>query len=301
MALAGTFLTGAGGASVGSLIFYSVAVKGYTRYRGTLIGALVMGFNMNWGPGAIGAFGLLFGLRWGDWAIADEAAGVLIGSSGVILTLAGGTSLFLLLPRWSTGTYEPGPTLRETVAVPGAKIQIIRVAAVYFVAAMTLSVVSVLVWRVNMEVAQEFANPEFALQALALTGGTGALLWGISTDFFPVRRLLITLAVLSLPAAGWRWVFDDPAVGTLLLSLVRGGLISLPWVLMADLLPVRHFAKLALPVTCVGWVGRAVGQFSWGWALAVWGREAFVWIVVVEAAAILALVIWHPRAQEAGE
>ena len=179
VALAGMFLAGASGASVGSLIFYSVAVKGYTRYRGALTGALAMGFNMNWGAGAIGAFCLLFGLTWGGWAIADEAAGVLIGSSAVILVLAGGISLLLLLPRWFTGTYEPGPTLRETVAVPGAKIQIIWVAAVYLVAAMILSVVWVLVWRVNMEVAQDFPIPEFAFQALALTGGTGALLWGI--------------------------------------------------------------------------------------------------------------------------
>ena len=52
------FFTGVGGALVGSLVFYAVAVKGYARFKGTLIGALGLLFNMGWGTGAVAAWGV---------------------------------------------------------------------------------------------------------------------------------------------------------------------------------------------------------------------------------------------------
>ena len=142
------------------------------------------------------------------------------------------------------------------------------------------------------------ADPEFGYRALALAGGVGALVWGVAADFFPVRRLLIILAVLSLPAAGWGWLLDDPEGGVLLLSLVGGGLVSLPWVLMAELLPGRHFAKLALGLTWVGLLGRMLGPLYWGSALAVWGVDSFFWIVLVEAGLLAAVVACRPRLPE---
>ena len=135
----------------------------------------------------------------------------------------------------------------------------------------------------GMMVGSVFRGPEFGFLDHALAGGIGALLWGIASDFFPVRQLLIILAVLSLPAAAWGWLMNDPEGGALLLSLVRGGLISLPWVLMAEVLPVRHFAKLALGVTLVGWFGSGLGPIYWGWALDFWGVDSFFWIVLAEA------------------
>ena len=96
----------------------------------------------------------------------------------------------------------------------------------------------------------------FGHQALALAGGIGALLWGVSADFVPVRWLLVALAVLSLPAAACLWLLDDPAVGALFLSLVWGGLVSLTWVLMAESLPANHFAKWPWPSP--GWACWAV-------------------------------------------
>ena len=294
VALAAVFLAGAGGAFVGSLVFYAVAVKGYTRFRGVLIGVLVMVFSMDWGAG-VGAFGLVFGLRLGGWASADEATGGLIGWSMVVLVLAAGISLFLLLPRWFTGAYGPGPTLRETIAVPGAKAQIAWVGAVCLVAAMTMGAGATHSRWVTAAMRPDFAYPEFGYQALALAGGVGALLWGVASDFFPVRRLLIALAVLSLPAAGWGWLLDDPAGGALLLALVRGGLISLPWVLMAEFLPGRHFAKLALAITWVGQVGVDLVQFFWISAFYFWGVEPFFGIFFVEVGVMVAVVACRPR------
>ena len=288
VALAGMFLVGAGGAFVGSLVFYTVALKGYRRFRGVLIGVLGMVFSVRLED-------LAFALGWGGWASADEATGLGIGWSAVVLVLAAGISLFLLLPRWFTGTYGPGPTLREALAVPGVKARVLWVAAVYVVSAMTTGAGTTPNRWVNLAMRPDFAYPEFGGLALVLAGGAGTLAWGVASDFFPVRRLLIALAVLSLTAPGWGWLLDDRAAGALLLSLVRGGLISLPWVLMADLLPGRHLAKLALAITWVAVFAGSVGNFYWTSANYVWGVNSLFWIGLAETALMVAVVAFPPR------
>ena len=61
-------------------------------------------------------------------------------------------------------------------------------------------------------------------------------------------------------------------MGALFLSLVRGGLVSLPWVLMAESLPANHVAKLALVLAwVVGSLGGSLGSLYWGLHLYVWG------------------------------
>ena len=45
----GMFVMGVGSSAVGLLVFYAIAVKGATRYKGTLIGALGMVFTMRFG------------------------------------------------------------------------------------------------------------------------------------------------------------------------------------------------------------------------------------------------------------
>ena len=101
-----------------------------------------------------------------------------------------------------------------------------------------------------------------------MAGGVGALAWGGCARFLS---------------------------RALLLSLVRGGLIGLPWVLMVDVLPGRHFAKLALAVTWVGLVVSSLGPLCWGSALAVWGIGAFLWIALVESPVLVAVVGLRPR------
>ena len=129
-------------------------------------------------------------------------------------------------------------------------------------------------------------------QALALAGGIGALVWGAAADFFSVRWLLIALAVLSLPAAAWVWLSDDPVGAALLLSLVRGGLISLPWVLTARLLPKRHFGKLALAIVLLGVLGSSLGSLYQGAAMVALGKGLFIWIALIESIVLAAAVAW---------
>jgi hypothetical protein len=137
-------------------------------------------------------------------------------------------------------------------------------------------------------------------QALALAGGIGALAWSAASDFLPIRWLLIALAALSLPAAAWVWLLDDPGAGAYLLLLVRGGLISLPWVLAADLLPKRHFAKFSLAMALLGTLGGSLGLLYLGIAFSVLGAGWFVWIALIESCALAAVVAWRPTDRRAG-
>ena len=164
-------------------------------------------------------------------------------------------------------------------------------AAVYLVAAMVLAGWSTHLRWVIRAMEPGLGDPAFGFRALALAGGLGALVWGIAAHFFPVRRLLVILAALSLPAVGWGWLLDDPEGGALLLSLVRGGLISLPWVLMAESLPSRHFAKLAPAITLAGLLGSPLGPTYWGLALDIWGVGSFLWIVLAEAGVLMGVVV----------
>ena len=273
------FLIEAGGSAFSSLIFYAIVVKGYARFRGTLIGAL----------------GLVFAANPVAGAIRDWEFGIPIGWLALLLVLIGGVVLYLFLPRWFTDTYGPGPGLRETVALPGVKGRFASAAVLYLVSAMILAAGSTHLRWVTMAAAAEVgADYDAWHQAMAVAGGIGALVWGAAADFFPVRWLLIVLALLSLPAAAWVWLPDDPVGSALLLSLVRGGLISLPWVLAADLLPQRHFAKLALAMTLLGTLGMSLGSLYQGAAMAVWGTESFIWIVLIESIVLTAAVAWQP-------
>ena len=143
---------------------------------------------------------------------------------------------------------------------------------------------------------RDAARLEYEYRLVALAGGTGALLWGIASDFLPVRRLLMALAVVFLLAALSLWLPGGDGTDVLILALVRGGLINLPWVLMAESLPARHFAKLALAVSWVGSQGGALPQLYRGLALYVWGGDSPLWIVlVVVVCALAAVVAFRPR------
>ena len=284
-AVPAAFITGAGGSAVGSLIFYAVVVKGCTRYKGTLIGVM----------------SLVFSLRWDLGVTSAWEAGLPIGWSAVILALAGGILLFLFLPRCFTGPDESGQTFRETIAVPGAKVLTVWVSAVYLVGAVIMVRGTTYLNSITLTTSQGTTDLELGYQITALVGGSGALLWGISADFYPVRRLLIALVGLSFPAAGLLWLPDWQAVGMLLMWLVLGGLISLTWVLMAESLPENHFAKLALGITWVGSLGVGLERFFLIWALFdVWQTYGFFWVFGAEMAVLVAVVACRPGMPRTG-
>ena len=278
IAVPAAFVAGAGGAAVGSLIFYVAVVKGHTRFKGALIGAL----------------SLVFSLRLDLGVTRAWEAGLPIGWVAVILALASGTLIFVVLPRCFTGPYGPGQTLRETMALPGARVLALWVAAVYIVGITIRLRGTTYLHSITLTTSQGSPDLELGYQITALVLGIGALLWGITADHFPVRRLLIALVALSLPAAGLLWLPDWQAVGMLLMWLVLGGLISLPWVLMAKSLPRNHFAKLALAIIWLGSLGLSLEALLFGWPLALGYRIGFFWVFGAELIVLAALVAFRP-------
>lgn len=130
---------------------------------------------------------------------------------------------------------------------------------------------------------------------MALAGGAGPLLRGVAAESPLARRPLVGLAVLSLLAVVYLWLPGgaDPVAGP-------GRPISLPGVLIAESMPARHFAKLALAVTWVNLVGSALGQLYWGWAFDVWGADSFFWIILAEGGAMVAVVVGCPGTLKTG-
>ena len=281
----GAFVAGVGNSAAGLLVFYAIAVKGATRYKGTLIGALGMIFTAPLGERI-----------FREWSL-DEP--MLVLGIGVALTLAGAVVLFRLLPRVFAGSYGPGSTLRQTLAVPSVRRDAVWVTVTYFIAYMAMSTM-VIAFSVFPNLTMPLISGVTGVkgvssqhQAIAITIGISVLLWGIASDFYPVRRLLLVAALLIMPSAGAVLAIDGfgtSFAGTLWLGLVRGGLVCLPWVLMAELLPTRHFAKIALGVVFVGsLLGGTLGPMLWGALTDAWVANAAWWIIPV-LGIVLALV-----------
>ena len=200
------------------------------------------------------------------------------------LTLAGATVLALLLPRVFAGSYEPGPTLRETLSMPSVRRAAAWITAAFFISALVRAAGDYLPFFI-MRSASSVEEIKLPFQTIPIFSGIGILLWGIASDFYPARRLFLLAALLLLAVlAVFRPFFGHPAsaVEYLAFFLVSGGLICLPWVLLAELLPPRHFAKMALGILFVGgYLGEGSGtallstvMFVWGADMVVWGTDA---------------------------
>ena len=266
----GMFVMGVGSSAFGSLVFYAIAVKGVTRYRGTLIGALGVVFTVPLNlTNIVQLFHVNMPVLW----------------IGLALALAGAAVLLRLLPRVFAGSYEPGLTLRETLAVPDVRRAVAWMTAAFFVASMITFTAALEFYNFSNLTNPSFARDDVALQQQTLRISTvvGILVWGIASDFYPGRRLFLVAGLLLLPAAGAVLAIDGfstSIAGNVGLGLVRGGLVCLPWVLMAELLPTRHFAKIALGVMLVGsLVGGTLGPILWGGLTDIWGTSAIFWFI----------------------
>ncbi len=281
----GFFVSTVGMTVTGLLVFYAVAVKGSTRYKGTLIGAL----------------GMVVALRLSEIVLRDWAldSPTLVLAIGIALALVGGAVLFLLLPRVFTYSYGPGKTLLRDLAVPRVRGAVVGATATYLLAFMamfailtTLSVTP----SATLPSASGIDGVWSPSQAMTISIAISVLFWGIASDFYPVRRLILIVALLLLPAALALAAIDgfrSSVAGVVGLGFLRGGLLCLPWVLMAELLPTRHFAKIAVGVTVI------LAPLSWmlihillGALADDWVTNAYFWIIPVLGIA-LALVAWR--------
>ena len=288
----GLFVAGLGGSAVDPLIFYAIVAKGAARYRGMLIGGLGMVFLLCPGSYAIA-----------DWQIRESFLFILVSAA---FALAGAALLFVALPRVFTGAYEPGQTPRTNPGAPGIWRALIWAIVAYSAAEAAALIVDINVYGLTTQWTSRLdaSELEFPLApTFHIASAVGILLWGAAGDFLALRRWLLLTAMLYMLGAGAAWVSGGlPAstVGLLAVGLARGGLICLPLILMAELLPTRHFAKLAILVTYVGGVTGAV----LGGLLLTAFSEAVPLIflaLVVEALALSIIAVLMPRPRAAEE
>ena len=288
----GVFVSIVGAAAVVSLVFYAVVAKGSTRYKGTLIGALGMVFAMRLGDGV-----------FREWANDSR---LLVLGIGIALILAGGLVLLRFLPRVFTYSYGPGPTLQQELVVPRVRRAVVGATAAYsiaYMAAVVMITALPLIPAVTPSFISGMDSIWFPRQAMNMAVGISALLWGIASDFYPVRRLLFIAGIL-LPAVTVGIAAIDPfstsAAGVLAVGLVRGGLICLPWVLLAELLPTRHFAKIAVGITVIlAPLVLMLVQILLGALADDWFKDAHFWVIPVLGIALAFVASRLPKPLEA--
>ena len=288
----GVFVSIVGAAAVGSLVFYAVVVKGSTRYKGTLIGVLVM------------VFGLFRGERvFREWATDSPT---LVLGIGIALILAGGAILLRLLPRVFAYSYGPGPTLLRELSVPRVRRAVVGATAVYSIAYMVIVTMIMALPLISVAAPSFMSGMDsiwFPRQGISISIAISVLIWGIASDFYPVRRLIL-VASLLLPAVTASLAaidgFSTSIAGALALGFVRGGLVCLPWILMAELLPPRHFGKIALGITFIlGPLAWALGQILLGALADDWAPNARFWSIPVLGIALAFVAMRLPRPADA--
>ena len=248
-AAVGMFIAGVGGAAVGLVVFCAIAAKGSLRYKGTIIGAVSMVFALH-----------LDGWAFREWS--DHSPTPVLGI-GVGLILAGGVILLRFLPRVFTQSYGPGTTLLRELAVPRVRRAVVWVAAAYLIAYMgsfTIVIAPSVALNSTILSVPGLEGVRLHDQAMPLAIGISALVWGIASDFYPARRLVFIAGLMLLAVAVALAAIDGfstSAAGVLARGFVRGALLCLPWVLMAELLPTRHFAKIAVGITVI------LGPLAW--------------------------------------
>ncbi len=232
-----------------------------------------------------------------EWSI-DETWSIIATSAP--FTLAGAALLFILLPRVFAGANESDQQLRGEPTTPGYWRGLVWVTLVLSVALAIRTSASLYLPDLMSRTTPGHEGPVLQILTLPVFIAAGVLVWGIASDTFNVCRLSLLTAILFLLGSGTYLAAEGLpgiAVGSLAIGLARGGLICLPWILVAELLPTRHFAKLALVIFLVGGVS---GALLTGFVATVISDSVILsplWIVLVEgvALAIVSILLPNPR------
>ncbi len=285
----GVLIAWVGSFTVHSLVFYAIVAKGATRHRGALIGALGAIYSLSLNAGEVV-----------EWSI-DETWSIIATSAP--FTLAGAALLFLLLPRVFAGASEADQTLRGKPIAPGLWKALVWVTLAFSVALAVRTAASLYLLDLMMRTTSGHEGPVLQILNAPVFIAISVLVWGIASDTFSVRLLLLLTALLLLLGASAYLAAGGLlaiAVGQLAIGLARGGLVCLPWILMAELLPTRHFAKLALLIFLVGGVsgGLLTGLFA---TILSESDNFFPFgVILVEGVALLILAILLPKQRSRG-
>ena len=120
--------------------------------------------------------------------------------------MTGATVVALLLPRVFAGSYEPGPTLRETLSMPNVRRYAAWITAAFFMVALVRTAGYYLP-SFAMIPPSNFEEVKLPFQTAPIFSAIGILLWGIASDFYPARRLFLLAALLTLAVLAAFWPF----------------------------------------------------------------------------------------------
>jgi hypothetical protein len=293
------FVRGVGDAGFASVIFYGVVVKGATHHRGLLLGALAA-------VSAIGRFGF-----------ADDVAG-LSNLTGGILFSAGITAVaaymfYRFLPRVfeeraSAGSGAQGEpeSLRAIFGTPGFWRTFGPLLAVAALAMALSSTTSFVLPFMLDEMDTELDWPIFFV--VPVLSAVAAIGIGAASDRISARQLLIALAIAVVGLVAASATFDGwvrAVIAGVASPLARGGIAVLPWVLLAQLVTVRHYAVIGLIMLVLsGFLGGFLPAVA-GFAVDALGSGAWLYAVHLPlAVALVAASFWvtkRPLAHERAE
>ena len=217
-------------------------------------------------------------------------------------TIFGALLLFALgsFPTWRPiGDHEDGLTWHELRRTPGFwKV----VGAVILVFALGTAVsTTATVWLLYD---QSRLGVAWTMSPLLVASPLGALVWGIASDFVPVRRLISLASLVVMLSIPLLWLLDGPLsdlLGALVLGLGLGATRSLPWVLLADHVGVRFFAILGIGVSSVGGLaGGLPGSLLSGLTLEAWGAAGAAGLLAAFALVLAAGSFRAPRLRSGG-
>ncbi len=144
----------------------------------------------------------------------------------------------------------------------------------------------------------------WTMNLLLVASTVGALVWGIISDFVPVRRLISSASILVVLSIPLLWLLDGPLsdlLGVLVLGLGLGATRSLPWVLLADHLGVRFFAIVGIGVSFVGGLaGGLPGSLLSGLTLEAWGAAGAAGLLAAFALVLAVASFRAPRLRFGG-
>ena len=236
---------GAGTAAIGATMLIAVAAKGCIRIRGTAIGVISL-------LGGVGAMPLTLGPITAS--VGPHTAGFAAAAAFTVLAVV----LYTKLP-------SVFPPRAETISVHRWRLSAIdesqaNIKALIKQWAFWRAVVLVgMVMGLSRGVvlpARLFRIPVGAdpLEVLGIevmdsvAFGFCALLWGIASDRVPVKGLMLIAAGIAIVSAGGLALgsaWSDP-LALVMLAIVGGAAIVLPWVMLADYVGTRYMATVGL-------------------------------------------------------
>lgn len=298
-----TAIVGSGIGFIGPKILFALTAKGCIRLRGTAIGSIAL-------LGGLGAMPAIIE------AIAGRIGSPLTGFSAAAVFVLMAVILRKKLPSMFPPCADGGPAhpwRRSYFAESQANVRTLLRKLVFWKA--IVGVGMVFGFGRGLVVMAQMTRPQgghdlfevLGVNLLGpLAGGFVALIWGIAADRVPAKGLMVVaagIAVVSSGALMSGWVWATP-LALVMLGIVSGAVVVLPWVMLADYIGTKYMATIGIALAPLSVLPIMVGPIlhgqlmDWGWS---WAAPAIVSLYALGLFAAVSSVrrIEHPPNNDA--